>query len=163
MLTIYAFYSFHRDPLNILDGADQDRFDRLRYVEIKHGRIAMLAIVGHMVTTAGSRFSAYEGIPNGYEALKALSPERFWEIIGTVGVLEFFVMKDKGAGEYPGDLRNGLIDWKASPEEQMQKRAIELNNGRAAQMGILGLMVHEQLGIDPYVTNAFLGYSSGFN
>ncbi len=28
----------------------------------------------------------------------------------------------------------------------MKKRAIELNNGRAAQMGILGLMVHEKLG-----------------
>jgi hypothetical protein len=28
----------------------------------------------------------------------------------------------------------------------MKKRAIELNNGRAAQMGILGIMVHEKLG-----------------
>lgn len=28
----------------------------------------------------------------------------------------------------------------------MKKRAIELNNGRAAQMGILALMVHEKLG-----------------
>ena len=28
----------------------------------------------------------------------------------------------------------------------MRKRAIELNNGRAAQMGILGLMVHEKMG-----------------
>lgn len=27
-----------------------------------------------------------------------------------------------------------------------KKRAIELNNGRAAQMGILGLMTHEFLG-----------------
>ena len=34
-----------------------------------------------------------------------------------------------------------------SPEEQERKRAIELNQGRAAQMGILALMVHEQLGV----------------
>ena len=27
------------DPLGLLNGADQERFDRLRYVEIKHGRI----------------------------------------------------------------------------------------------------------------------------
>jgi hypothetical protein len=27
------------DPMGMLTGADQDRFDRLRYVEIKHGRI----------------------------------------------------------------------------------------------------------------------------
>ena len=26
------------DPLGFLDGADQERFDRLRYVELKHGR-----------------------------------------------------------------------------------------------------------------------------
>ena len=150
--------------MNVCDGIDQERFDRLRYVEIKHGRIAMLAVVGHIVTTAGYRFGAYADIKsNGYAALQELSMERFVEIIGTVGVLEFFVMVDKGAGEYPGDLRNGLFGWSASEEEMMEKRAIELNNGRAAQMGILGLMMHEQLGIDPYVTNAFLGYSSGFS
>ena len=28
------------------------------------------------------------------------------------------------------------------------KRGVELNQGRAAMMGILGLMVHEQLGGD---------------
>lgn len=37
-------------------------------------------------------------------------------------------------------------------QQKLSKRAIELNNGRAAQMGILGLMVHElivPLGYDP--------------
>ena len=43
------------DPLNLLKDADQERFDRLRYVEVKHGRISMLAILGHLVTTAGYR------------------------------------------------------------------------------------------------------------
>eukprot|EP00584_Thalassiosira_punctigera_P005163 CAMPEP_0172539136 /NCGR_PEP_ID=MMETSP1067-20121228/10394_1 /TAXON_ID=265564 ORGANISM="Thalassiosira punctigera, Strain Tpunct2005C2" /NCGR_SAMPLE_ID=MMETSP1067 /ASSEMBLY_ACC=CAM_ASM_000444 /LENGTH=78 /DNA_ID=CAMNT_0013324767 /DNA_START=51 /DNA_END=284 /DNA_ORIENTATION=+ len=33
------------DPFGLLDEADQDRFDRLRYVEIKHGRIAQLAFL----------------------------------------------------------------------------------------------------------------------
>ena len=31
-------------------------------------------------------------------------------------------------------------------QTKLSKRGIELNNGRAAMMGILGLMVHEQLG-----------------
>lgn len=37
------------DPLYLLEDADQARFDRLRYVEIKHGRISMLAVLGHIV------------------------------------------------------------------------------------------------------------------
>ena len=51
--------------------------------------------------------------------------------------------------EFQGDFRNGALDfgWDSFSEEtKLQKRGIELNNGRAAQMGILGLMVHEQLG-----------------
>ena len=43
------------DPLGLLEGADQERFDRLRTVETKHGRISMLAILGHLVTSAGIR------------------------------------------------------------------------------------------------------------
>ena len=47
-------------------------------------------------------------------------------------------------------LRNGFIDFgwdKFTPEQKLKKRTIELNQGRAAMMGILGLMVHEQLGV----------------
>ena len=52
--------------------------------------------------------------------------------------------------EFIGDFRNDYIDfgWDTFDEEtKLKKRAIELNNGRAAQMGILALMVHEQLGV----------------
>lgn len=44
------------DPLGLLNNADQARFDRLRTVENKHGRISMLAVLGHLVTTAGGLF-----------------------------------------------------------------------------------------------------------
>jgi len=33
------------DPLGLLTDADQDRFDRLRYVEVKHGRISMVSTI----------------------------------------------------------------------------------------------------------------------
>eukprot|EP00549_Striatella_unipunctata_P009860 CAMPEP_0118707214 /NCGR_PEP_ID=MMETSP0800-20121206/21053_1 /TAXON_ID=210618 ORGANISM="Striatella unipunctata, Strain CCMP2910" /NCGR_SAMPLE_ID=MMETSP0800 /ASSEMBLY_ACC=CAM_ASM_000638 /LENGTH=77 /DNA_ID=CAMNT_0006609963 /DNA_START=30 /DNA_END=259 /DNA_ORIENTATION=- len=32
------------DPLGLLEDADTARFERLRYVELKHGRISMLAV-----------------------------------------------------------------------------------------------------------------------
>ncbi len=52
------------DPLGLLADADQARFDRLREVEVKHGRISQLAILGHLVTTAGYRLPG--AIDNGF-------------------------------------------------------------------------------------------------
>ncbi|CAB9506459.1 Fucoxanthin-chlorophyll a-c binding protein [Seminavis robusta] len=97
------------DPLGIVADGDAEKFERLRYVEIKHGRI----------------FFAF------------------------VGALELAVMKDITGGEFPGDFRNGALDfgWDSFDEEtKLTKRAVELNQGRAAQMGLLGLMVHDKLG-----------------
>jgi hypothetical protein len=67
-----------------------------------------------------------------------------------IGFLELAVMKDIVGGEFVGDFRNDAFDlgWDTFDEEtKLSKRAIELNQGRAAQMGILALMVHEQLGV----------------
>ena len=36
------------DPLGLVEDGDQAKFDRLRYVEVKHGRICMLAFVGNL-------------------------------------------------------------------------------------------------------------------
>lgn len=155
----------------MLDGADEERFNRLRYVEIKHGRIAMLAVLGHIHTAFGARVpgdidysgTSFASIKTGIAGLKDIPSLGLVQIFAFIGFLEVFIMKDKGQGEFPGDLRNGMFAWKGTDEELMQKRAIELNNGRAAQMGILGLMVHEQLSGEPYVINALFGNPSNFN
>lgn len=157
------------DPLNMVYEVDQERFDRLRYVELKHGRIAMLAVLGHITTTYGTRLggdidysgTSFASIKTGIAGLSDIPTAGVLQIVAFIGFLELNVMKDvKGTGEFPGDFRNGFdFGWdKFTEEEKMEKRAIELNNGRAAQMGILGLMVHEQLGQDPYVINSLLGY-----
>ena len=39
----------------------------------------------------------------------------------------------------------------------------QLNNGRAAMMGILALMVHEKLDNNPYMINGLLGSPVNFN
>mmetsp|Transcript_5233 Transcript_5233/g.3310 ORF Transcript_5233/g.3310 Transcript_5233/m.3310 type:complete len:80 (+) Transcript_5233:352-591(+) len=55
-----------------------------------------------------------------------------------------------GLSEFPGDFRNGSkldFGWDSQSDAwKRNKRSIELNNGRAAQMGILGIMVHENMG-----------------
>jgi hypothetical protein len=148
------------DPLGMLDGADQEKFDRLRYVELKHGRICQLAFLGQIVTRNGIHLPgdidysghAFESYPNGIAALfgpDAISSAGTLQMVAFVGFLELAVMKDITGGEFVGDFRNESLDfgWDTFDEEtKLSKRAIELNNGRAAQLGILGLMVHEKLG-----------------
>ena len=145
------------DPFGLVQDGNQEKFNRLRYVELKHGRIAMLAFLGQIVTRAGIHFpgdidnhgTAFADIGNGFAALNDVPLAGIQQMIGFIGILELFAMKDvEGTGEFPGDFRNGGdYGWSGFSEEAKKaKRSIELNNGRAAQMGILGLMVHEQLG-----------------
>ncbi|GKY96848.1 fucoxanthin chlorophyll a c protein [Mayamaea pseudoterrestris] len=147
------------DPLGLVADGDQEKFDRLRGVELKHGRISMLAVVGYLVTEAGIRLpgaidlsgKTFASIPGGFAAFKEIPAGGLVQLLFFVGVLESSVMRDlTGEAEFVGDFRNGAIDfgWDSFDEEtQFKKRAIELNQGRAAQMGILALMVHEQLGV----------------
>jgi len=154
------------DPLKL--ATTQEKFERLRYVEVKHGRIAMLAVLGHITAASGARFpgelsngvkfTSIEG--SGFKALSQLAPTDLAIIFLSVGFLEQRVMKEVVKGEFPGDLRNGLFTegWNdLSDMDKKRKMNIELNNGRAAQMGIFGLMVHEMLDGKPYVVNELLG------
>eukprot|EP00561_Arcocellulus_cornucervis_P012205 CAMPEP_0185800054 /NCGR_PEP_ID=MMETSP1322-20130828/669_1 /TAXON_ID=265543 /ORGANISM="Minutocellus polymorphus, Strain RCC2270" /LENGTH=188 /DNA_ID=CAMNT_0028495671 /DNA_START=57 /DNA_END=620 /DNA_ORIENTATION=+ len=142
------------DPLGLLNDADEARFQRLRYVELKHGRIAQLAFLGNIVTRAGLHLpgnidlagNSFGSFPDGLAAISgpdAIPQSGLGQIVLFVGLLELFVMKDvTGEAEFAGDFRNGALDfgWDTFSEDtKLRKRAIELNNGRAAMMGILGL------------------------
>jgi len=149
------------DPLGLVADGDQEKFDRLRFVELKHGRISMLAFLGNIITRAGIHLpgaidksgDTFESYPNGWAAIQgpdAIPGGGLAQILVLIAILELSVMKDvTGTAEFPGDFRNGYIDYgwdKFSEETKLFKRGVELNNGRAAMLGILGLMVHEQLG-----------------
>eukprot|EP00522_Entomoneis_paludosa_P016206 CAMPEP_0172440648 /NCGR_PEP_ID=MMETSP1065-20121228/1290_1 /TAXON_ID=265537 /ORGANISM="Amphiprora paludosa, Strain CCMP125" /LENGTH=203 /DNA_ID=CAMNT_0013189611 /DNA_START=7 /DNA_END=618 /DNA_ORIENTATION=- len=146
------------DPLGLVADGDQETFDRLRLTELKHGRIAMIAVVGYLVQESGLRWPGaidlsglqFSDIPNGYAAFEAIPYAGKLQMFCAVGALEVLVMRDFVGGEFPGDLRNNYFDlgWDTFDEEtKLRKRSVELNQGRAAMMGILGLMVHEQLGV----------------
>merc|ERR1711971_1357864 len=101
------------DPLGLLDDADQERFDRLRYVEVKHGRIAQLAFLGNIITRAGVHLpgdidysgTSFDSIPDGWAAVNAIPRAGLLQIVAFVGFLELFAMKDITGGEFPGDFR----------------------------------------------------------
>jgi len=153
------------DPLNLLADADEEKFARLRTVETKHGRIAQLAILGHIVTTAGYRLpeSLTPGydlskVPAGLAALSKLPAEAVFGTLLTVALIEggFAARKD--------EIEEAQIKASGWDQETLDRKlAIELNQGRAAQMGILALMVHEKLDNNPYIINDLLGSPVPFN
>ena len=149
------------DPLGLLNDADQERFDRLRYVETKHGRISMLAILGHLVTTAGARLPGeiayglkFSEVPTGLKAFDVIPAAGTAQIFAFIGLIEL------GFGSKQEEIEESCAPrWGTNDS----KKAIELNNGRAAQMGILALMVHEKLDNNPYIINSLLGAPVAFN
>ena len=153
------------DPLGLLNDADQEKFDRLRTVETKHGRIAQLAILGHLVTTAGYRLPTsltpgydLSNVKAGLAALTDLPVEAIFGTLLTVAAIE------GGYAARKDEIEEAQLKASGWDQETIDKKlAIELNNGRAAQMGILALMVHEKLDNNPYIINSLLGYPVPFN
>ena len=160
------------DPLNLLADADQERFDRLRTVEVKHGRISMLAILGHLTTTGGVHLpgeiafgTKFSDVDNGLAGLfgpNAMPQQGLCQLIIFIGAIDLaFTNYAKPEVEAACEARMDSANW--SDAKKNSKRAIELNNGRAAQMGILALMVHEKLDNNPYMINSLLGAPVAFN
>jgi len=147
------------DPMGMLKDADQNKFDGLREMELKHGRVSMLAVVGYLTTASGYRFPNFpEDVPAGlgaWHALGATEEGRSVLVQMYIAILLAEIVNREASwsgvkAEFPGDYRNGAIDYgwdRFSEEDKLKKRSIELNNGRAAMMGILGLMVHEIIGV----------------
>mmetsp|Transcript_8023 Transcript_8023/g.19140 ORF Transcript_8023/g.19140 Transcript_8023/m.19140 type:complete len:198 (+) Transcript_8023:27-620(+) len=148
------------DPLNILaTPVVYPRRDYRRYVEleIKHGRIAMLACVGVITTEAGFRWPGYisksldlkfSDIPGGALDSWAAVPVLGWfQIVAVIIFLELAYGTQDPSKE-PGDV--GGITWVRydDPETKKFKLNAERNNGRAAMMGITGMIVHNALGVD---------------
>jgi len=148
------------DPLGLLkEPVEYPRRSYRRYVEleIKHGRIAMLATLGVITTEAGFRFPGYisktldlkfSDIPGGALDSWAAVPDLGWlQMVGFFAFLEL-AYGAQDPNKEPGDV--GGVSWIRydDPEVKKFKLNAERNNGRAAMMGILGMVTHNALGVD---------------
>jgi hypothetical protein len=117
----------------------------------------MLGVVGYLTTAAGVRLpgaiskdgTEFSDITFGWDGSFAVPVAGAIQVLLFCGFLELFVWK-QAEGSFPGDFSASPIPvgWVGdyTEEEKLNKRAIELNQGRAAQMGMLALMVHDKLG-----------------
>jgi len=148
------------DPLNLLaTPVEYPRRSYERYVEleIKHGRIAMLATLGIITTEAGIRWPGYlsksldikfADVPGGALDSYAAVPQLGWlQIVAFIVILEL-AWGATPPGNAPGDV--GGASWVRydDPAVKTFKLNAERNNGRAAMMGITGMIVHNLLGVD---------------
>ena len=112
-------------------------------------------MVGYLTTAAGVRFPGAESIPDGLAAFPALHliPEGYavlMQMVAFFAVAEMVNRDAFGNAEFVGDFRDGALDfgWDTLDEDtKLQKRNIELNQGRAAMMGITALVTHEVIGV----------------
>lgn len=117
-----------------------------------------MAVLGHIVTSKGDRMPGLADAKVGLAGLTTVPVDVYVQLFLTVGLLEMgYTTRQKEIEE----VHLKKSGWNEATIAR--KKAIELNNGRAAMMGILGLMTHELINKDPYVLNSLLGAPVAFN
>lgn len=131
------------DPLGF-SKTDKATLVRYREAELKHGRVAMLAVLGWL--TQEHFHPLYDGKLSGnpLKAFLEVPPLGFVQIIIFAGFVEvLFGNSAKMPGYVPGDYFgiNAMMNDKEN-EAWVGFQTRELNNGRLAMFAIMGEIVH---------------------
>lgn len=129
---------------------DVEKFNFYREVEIKHGRVAMLAVVGYLIQEV-ARFpgaidldgTTFASIPNGVGAVGAISSFGWLQIVASIGFWELIGWEDRRNPAEPGNFGTGYFGRKLEGAEKQEKLTKEIQNGRLAMLGIFELITHD--------------------
>jgi len=150
------------DPLNLATMGSDKTLAFFRHAEIKHGRVAMAAMVGLLVHINHLHFGGMLSPTFGvsFESLSQMGPFEAWnaipllgqaQILWTIAGLEHASECLDPAGHYtkggtPGNLKFLKNFWdtpgftkKLTPAQLAEKRVSELKNGRLAMIGIASI------------------------
>jgi hypothetical protein len=141
------------DPAGLSDGISQEKFDEYRLAELKHGRVAQLAVLGYIAPET-YRFGydlipgqlSTNDVPNGLAAVSAIPFLGWAQIIAFVGCVETY-------GWFTSP--TGVLD--LPPEILAKRQTAELQHGRLAMLAFLELIRHDSQNL---VTPGFDGYDN---
>ena len=133
----------------------------MRESELKHGRIAMMAVAGWIAVDLGARFplagEPFDSVPNSYQAHDILVQQgTMGVLLLAIGFIEFctgaaLVQVSKGEiDREPGDYAFGskLLSKDADAAFTMKTR--EVNNGRLAMLAFGGIATQTALGYESF-------------
>jgi light-harvesting complex I chlorophyll a/b binding protein 1 len=162
------------DPLGFCAECSEGRLCFYREVEVKHGRVAMLASLGIIVAEQFHPFFVgWKDLPSSI-AWEQVSLKKFWEVLTVsiaipemLSVFTFNAPWEKvyspygpvnaglwsvrsstvnGFDRVPGDLGFDPLDLKPiDPREYHEMLTMELNNGRLAMIAATGMLVQEMV------------------
>ena len=153
------------DPLGLESGTDLGTMKKWREAEAQHGRVAMLATLGMLITEEPIEyhplFEAYNKdigpSIRHLDEVRAASPFFFEILILIIGGLELnralkgfaspegdFSFQELNEDHYPGDIGFDPLGLKpADAEEFATMQTKELQNGRLAMLGAMGIIAQE--------------------
>jgi len=138
------------DPIGFTRDGDVEAFNRRRGIEVKHGRISMLATMGYITPELTGKFPGYlspsaglqfEDIPNGLGAISKVPAAGIAQIVAYAFFCEF--QSGFKAGPDFGWKPPGLAT--NDPELKTKRLNAEIANGRLAMMAIIGMFFQDGL------------------
>jgi len=134
------------DPFGMMAFQDKAKFDRNRELELKHGRICMVATIGMVVPDLFGKFDGYlspslglrfSDIPSSIDAVGKVPVEGWLQIFAFAGALEAKNLAWPTNYGYPPFL--GSVN-KLSEPEKKKKLLAEINNSRLAMVAFSAMV-----------------------
>lgn len=143
----YEFF----DPLAL---ANEETFAIYREAELKHGRIAMLAVLGNVIpdmyreqivphmNLSNSYKLSFQDVPCGIKALAKVPFFGWFQIFVLIGFLETVIFVQRDVKDMPGDYGVGYFGLRDKAKNERSLRS-ELENGRLAMIAFVGQVFAE--------------------
>jgi hypothetical protein len=153
------------DPLGFCKDRDLVGVKRFREAEVMHGRVAMMATVGYLITENTPTIAyGFEHPIIANDQIPGIPVTVLAPFFLLINVLEAFRATkgwvEPGDGElftlretyYPGDIGFDPLGWKPTGADFASMQAKELSNGRLAMFAVAGMCVQEIVTGQPLLT-----------